>query len=73
MKIIELKKFSYTNDIIYTMSPEFESIQFSSPSGDDEEIITITEKFHLDGIEENLEKIYLDIKEKILILLGQVH
>jgi predicted transport protein len=66
VKIVELKKFSHDKDIIYTMSPEFEAIQYSTPAGEDSKTVTINEEYHLEGVEEKLKKAYFEIKEKVL-------
>ena len=67
VKVILIKKFILKNEVIYTMHPEFENIEFADIENDDSsEINEYTEKYHLDGVKEEIKKIYKEIKQKLL-------
>jgi predicted transport protein len=65
VKILEIRKFGTKGDEIFTMSPEFEAIQYSTPTDAESETISITEDFHLEGLDENLKNLYQEIKSRI--------
>lgn len=67
VKIIILKKFSKNNEVIYTMHPDFENIDFvdiESDSATDNEG-EYDEAYHLSGASETVKKIYMNIKTKL--------
>lgn len=66
VKVILIRKFKYADEIIYTMHPEFENIEFADigeeeTDGND----YYTEKNHLEGASDEIKKVYNDIKRKI--------
>jgi predicted transport protein len=65
VKILEIVRFANESDIIFTMSPEFEAIQYSTPTEAETETVTITEDFHLEGLDENLKNLYFEIKGRV--------
>lgn len=68
VKIITVKKFICDQESIFSIHPEFETLEYSPqeviPGG---EIHTdISEEFHLEGVKDNVKQIYGAIKEKAL-------
>ena len=68
VKIITVKKFTCDQENIFSIHPEFETLEYSPqeviPGG---EIHTdISEEFHLEGVKDNVKQIYGVIKEKAL-------
>lgn len=66
-----LKKFVCNNDYIYTMHPEFDSIEFvdiddETEMKEDEEIKEYTEAYHLEGVSDTVRNIYLTIKDTLM-------
>ncbi len=66
VKVLKIKKFICNNNAIYSMSPEFEAIQYSTPTESESQDITITEEFHLEDTEDLYKGIYKEIKSRIL-------
>lgn len=69
VKLIHLKKFSQNGEIIYTMHPEFENIEFvdiENETAIDKENVEYDEKYHLDGVSDTVKKIYIEIKNELL-------
>jgi len=69
VKIIFVKKFGLKKEVIYTMHPEFENIEFEQPEGENiktDEISEYTEEYHLDGVADEIRKIYSDTKRSLL-------
>ena len=67
VKLVVIKKFVNNTDVIYTMHPDFENIEF--PEVEDE-ITTgateYTEEYHLEGVSDTVKAIYKNIKENVL-------
>jgi len=70
VKLILIKKFCSDEDIIYSMHPDFEDIEFSDLedeiSVDNENDVEYNEDYHFDGVSETVRHIYTDIKKDIL-------
>jgi len=67
---IEVKKHEVGNDNIYTVDPDFETIQYIEPVGEQHEAeeeetakASYSEEYHLDGIDQNVKEIYSRIKD----------
>lgn len=69
VKLILLRKFVQNGEIIYTINPEFENIEFAEIEN---EVVTnttgleYTEEYHLEGVSETVRQIYLQIKNELL-------
>jgi predicted transport protein len=66
-----LKKFMHNNEVIYTMHPEFDNIEFARIEEEQEdkgiqENVDITEEYHLEGVDETVKAIYKRIKDEML-------
>jgi len=72
VKVMTLKRYiqqNKANDIIFTVHPEFESIELSyeeTPSEIEKKGTTYTEEYHSEGVSENVKNIYQKIKTDIL-------
>ena len=68
VKIITVKKFICDQESIFSIHPEFETLEYSPqeviPGG--EIHMDISEEFHLEGVKDNVKQIYGAIKEKAL-------
>jgi hypothetical protein len=66
---IEVKKHAIGNDTIFTVDPDFETIQYIEPAGEQLEIeeeevkASFSEEYHLDGVGANVKEIYSRIKD----------
>lgn len=66
VKVILIRKFKYVDEIIYTMHPEFENLEFADiGEKETEENDYYTEKYHLEGASDDIKKIYNNIKIKL--------
>lgn len=66
VKLLLLKKFSQNGEIIYSMHPDFENIEFV-PEGETMDTPgEYTEEYHLEGVSETVKNIYTDIKDYLL-------
>ena len=72
VKPLVVKKFVGLDQIVYTMTPDFEAITYINPDGlqhpEEETPQKINEEFHLEGIPEEIRKIYEEIKRTTLKL-----
>ena len=69
VKIIILQKFVNDNEVIYSMNPEFENIDYSYINKEDEKnpLNTVyTEEGLIGKINEDIKKIYFEIKNNLL-------
>lgn len=70
VKLLLIKKFSNKGDVIYTMHPEFESIEYpdvdDEPPMLDELSILYSEEYHLEGVSEAVRAIYNALKMYIV-------
>ena len=69
VKIIILQKFVNDNEVIYSMNPEFENIDYSYVNKEDEKnpLNTVyTEEGLIEKINEDIKKIYFEIKKNLL-------
>ena len=67
VKFIEIRKYVSVENNIYTITPDFDTIQYVESSIDvdvpSDEGVTYTEEFHLEGVSEETKQIYQRIKE----------
>ena len=70
VKIIVLKKFVSGNDVLFTMDPEFENIDYSYVNKvideKQETSIEYDEHYHLENVREDIKNTYMEIKNRIL-------
>ena len=71
VRFIEIKKFTNENDVVYSIIPDFETIQIVESEVDlgiTEETAQpkYTEHFHLDDTRQNVRDIYMQIKDASL-------
>jgi predicted transport protein len=66
VKIEILKQYTANKKIIFTLNPDFEGIELVESLAQEESEEKYTEKFHLEDISEDTQKIYQIIKENIL-------
>lgn len=71
VKIIEIKKFCTSNESIFSISPEFDAIQYSTPTKAEDAAISITEEFHLEDVDGNLRNIYQVLKKGVLAIMPE--
>jgi len=62
VKFVEIKKYVCKNDYIYTITPDFETIQYIEPPelGED---YSFSEEYHLEGVDQIVKDIYSKVKE----------
>ncbi|MDB5276361.1 MAG: hypothetical protein JWR61_1316 [Ferruginibacter sp.] len=69
VKLLLVKKFANGGDIIYTMHPEFENIEYAeivdAPLKDTVDSVDYTEQMHLDGVSDEIRDIYQQIKKAV--------
>ena len=69
VKIITIKQFVNSGDAIFSVSPEFEAIEYSNqpaiPSTDPEPT-SVSEEFHLEDVGDNVKEIYRVLKQQML-------
>jgi len=69
VKVMILKKFVNGGEVIYSLYPDFENIEFADADSvervEKNETIEYTEEFHLEGIDESIKKAYFKIKEQL--------
>jgi predicted transport protein len=69
VKLVLLKKFFSNNDVIYTMHPDFENIEFAEIENEistGREDVEYNEDYHFDGVLEAVRKIYTELKESLV-------
>lgn len=70
VKLILIKKFISKDEIIYSMHPDFENIEFAEIENDDPndlEEVGYKEEFHLEEVSETVRTIYSELKADLLI------
>lgn len=72
VRLLILKKFTNGQDFLYSLNPDFRDIQFTDADSikriSDTAPTAYTEEYHLDGVSENVSRIYFSLKESILEL-----
>jgi predicted transport protein len=67
VKFLEIRKFTSGTDTIYTITPDFENIQYidvtESPQDVEEVTVLISEEFHLEDVSPAVKDIYREIKK----------
>ena len=69
VKFMEIHKYLLGEDVVYTIAPDFETIQYLEPpqvptvEEEPEEVPSYTEEFHLSDVTQNVRDIYGRIKE----------
>jgi len=69
VKHMLIKKFVNNGEIIYSIHPEFEIIEFAEiddEEPDTKETVPYTEAYHLEGVSETVKEIYQKIKTELL-------
>jgi len=69
VKIITIKQFTSNGDAIFSVSPEFDAIEYSDPltgTSTDPEPTGVSEEFHLEGVDDTVKEIYRTIKDRML-------
>jgi predicted transport protein len=68
VKVIVAKKFTCDQESIFSIHPEFETLEYSPPEVIPErEIQTdISEEYHLEGVKDHVKQIYAFIKDRVL-------
>lgn len=68
VKLLIVRKFSFKDEHIFTLDPEFEKIEYSQDESVDEveQKDFYSEEFHLDGVQEEIKNSYYLIKDKLL-------
>ncbi len=70
VKLLILRKFIYNDDIIYTLEPDFENIEYAYAESvkevDKAEEVEYNEEFHLEGVTKEIKEAYFKIKEDVL-------
>lgn len=70
VRVLILKKFINNNEIIYSLNPDFEQIEYAGVESieklDKPSEVEYTEEFHLDGVNEEVKETYYKIKDKLL-------
>lgn len=70
VRLLILKKFYFNDDFIYSLTPDFQDIQFTDAESIKKiattEPTAYTEEYHLDGINESITQIYFNLKNEIL-------
>jgi len=68
VKVMTVKKYASGSDYIFTVHPEFETIEYSyqdAPSEDETSSITYSEEFHLESVMANVKAIYETLKKRV--------
>jgi predicted transport protein len=69
VKIQVIRKYYFNNEIVYSMEPDFESIEYLSYEDRDSSIdhaFNISEEYHLEDVNQNVKDIYHNLKNNIL-------
>lgn len=68
VKLIQIKRFAYNGELIYSMHPEFENIEFAEIENETAETQEdqYTEEYHLEGVSETVRNIYGELKAHIV-------
>lgn len=61
-----IKRYSHSGESLYVMNPDFEDIEFVNTELVREEGSTISEEYHLDGINKDVKTIYDTLKKELL-------
>lgn len=70
VKVITAKKFNCDDNSIFSVHPEFETLEYSPQEViiEHETQTDISEEFHLEGVKDNVKQIYDTIKERIIAI-----
>jgi predicted transport protein len=73
VKLTFIKKFVHQDEVIYSMDPEFENIEFADidkekdlPSDGDSLETEYTEAYHLEGVSENVREVYNELRAHVI-------
>jgi len=68
VKLLIIRKFSFKDEHIFTLDPEFEKIEYAQDESVEEVKQTdyYSEEFHLDGVQEEIKNTYFSIKDAML-------
>ena len=68
VRVEVLKQYTANNKEIFTLNPDFEDIGFIEPIASEEVAEKYSEKYHLDGVEQNISSLYEKIKTAMIQL-----
>ena len=71
VKIITIKKYQNEKEIVFTMHPEFESLEYFALDAEPEEEsekVKYSEEYHLEGINQEVKEIYGYLKSELLAI-----
>lgn len=70
VKFLEIRKYKSGADTIYTITPDFENIQYiditEPPQEAEEPTKIMSEEFHLEDVSQNVKEIYMELKKLAL-------
>ncbi len=69
VKLVLLKKFSQNGGVFYTMTPDFEDIEFAeveTETSSREANTEYTEEYHFEGVSDSIKQVYSNIKRQLL-------
>lgn len=75
VRLVLIKKFINSNDVIYTMHPDFENIEFSEIEDEitaDSEEVEYNEAYHFEGVAENVRSIYNTLKDSLSLFDSKI-
>lgn len=69
VKVIKINQFSYNSEVIYTITPNFEDIEYIDLEGiKNDNNQEYDEYYHLEGVSEEVKNTYYSLKEKVMAL-----
>lgn len=70
VRVLILKKFVNDGDVIYSLTPDFEQIEYAGADSvikvERSGAAAYTEEFHLDGVNNEVKEVYFKLKEELL-------
>lgn len=78
VRFLEIKKYTSEEDVIYSVTPDIETLQYAegeeAPADEvgDEEVTPYTEEFHLEGVSDVVRQLYERIKQAAFGVSGSV-
>jgi predicted transport protein len=69
VKVVTLKKFTCENEMIFSVHPELDALEYSYQQATTQsasEQVEVSEEFHLEDVGENIRIIYQKVKERML-------
>ncbi|MFC1505725.1 DUF5655 domain-containing protein [Thermoproteota archaeon] len=72
VQVAVLKQYQCNNEIVYTLTPEFEDLDLVEPPDEDSIRVKYTESFHTQDVDDEIVSIYNKIKEAILKIDSEI-